>query len=160
STLSLGRLARGDTTVAPATPRGIVGLLSRNGIEIRDAATVIVGSSIEIAISLALLLVHESKAGSVRVVSPDVHGLPSITREADVLVSCAERPNLIGAQHIRAGATVVDAGYNRSKAGVVGDVDAAGITGVAGAFVPLPGGIGPATIATLLEKTWSSARRC
>lgn len=157
--VSLGRLARGDAFAAPATPRGIVGMLSRNGILVRQAATVIVGSSIEIAISLALLLKYESKEGSVRLVSPDVGDLAAITREADILVSCAERPGLIGAQHIRTGATVVDAGYSRTKDGVVGDVDAASIMGVAGAFVPLPGGIGPATIAMLLEKTWASARR-
>src|SRR5579872_409959 len=103
---SLGRLARGDTSAAPATPRGILGMLLQNGIPLREAATVIVGGSVEIAISLALLLAHESKAGSVRVVSPDVRDLTTITREADIVVSCAERPRLIGAQHIRAGATV------------------------------------------------------
>ena len=132
SARSLGKLARGDTTVAPATPRGIVGLLSQNGVQLRDANTVIVGSSIEIAVSLALLLIHESKAGSVRVTSPDVRDLPAITREADIVVSCAERPALIRAAHLHAGATVVDAGYNRSKTGVTGDVDVESIGNVAG----------------------------
>jgi len=156
---SLGKLARGDLSAAPATPRGIVGMLAWHGVRLFDADTVIIGSSVEIAISLALLLKHESTAGSVRLLSPDVRDLSTITREADILVSCAERPGLIGAQHVRAGATVVDAGYNRTKAGVVGDVDVS-VLGVADALVPLPGGIGPATIATLLEKTWAFARRC
>jgi methylenetetrahydrofolate dehydrogenase (NADP+)/methenyltetrahydrofolate cyclohydrolase len=158
SARSLGELARGNTSVAPATPRGIIGLLMRHGIDVHSAATVIVGSSVEIAISLALVLKHESKCGSVRLVSPDARDLAAITREADIVVSCAERPGLIGAAHIRPGATVVDAGYNRTKDGVTGDVDVESIASVAGALVPMPNGIGPATIATLLEKTWACAR--
>jgi methylenetetrahydrofolate dehydrogenase (NADP+)/methenyltetrahydrofolate cyclohydrolase len=158
SARALGELARGDTSVAPATPRGIVSLLTHCGIDVRSASTVIVGSSVEIAISLALLLRHESE-GAVQLASPDARDLAVITREADIVVSCAERPRLIGAAHIRDSATVVDAGYNRTKNGVIGDVDVESIAGVAGALVPMPNGIGPATIATLLEKTWVSARR-
>jgi methylenetetrahydrofolate dehydrogenase (NADP+)/methenyltetrahydrofolate cyclohydrolase len=158
SARSLASLARGDTSAAPATPRGIVGMLTQHGIPLREAATVIVGSSIEIAITLALLLKYESKEGSVRVASPDARDLRAITSAADIVVSCAERPNLIGAGHLRPGATVVDAGYNRTKSGVTGDVDVESVMGVAGALVPMPNGIGPATVATLLEKTWASAR--
>jgi methylenetetrahydrofolate dehydrogenase (NADP+)/methenyltetrahydrofolate cyclohydrolase len=159
SARALGELARGDTSVAPATPLGTVSLLTHCGIDVRSASTVIVGSSVEIAISLALLLQHESQGGLVQLASPDARDLAMITREADIVVSCAERPGLIGASHIRAGATVVDAGYNRTKDGVTGDVDVESIASVAGALVPMPNGIGPATIATLLEKTWVSARR-
>jgi methylenetetrahydrofolate dehydrogenase (NADP+)/methenyltetrahydrofolate cyclohydrolase len=158
--LSLGKLARGDTSMAPATPSGIVGMLLRHGVALRDAATVIVGSSLEIAIPLALLLMHLSKDGSVRLISPDARDLAATTREADILVTCAERPGFIGAPHLRPGATVVDAGYNRTKSGVTGDVDVESVMGLAGALIPLPGGIGPATVATLLEKTWATARRC
>jgi methylenetetrahydrofolate dehydrogenase (NADP+)/methenyltetrahydrofolate cyclohydrolase len=155
---SLGRLWRGDTSAAPATPLAIVGLLSRNGVPLMRAITVIVGSSLEIARTLEQLLRHESKDGGARLTSPDVHDLPTITRGADIVVSCAERPGLIGAAHIRAGATVVDAGYNRTHNSVIGDVDVESVMGIAGALVPMPGGIGPATVATLLEKTWAAAR--
>lgn len=158
SARSLGELAHGNTSVAPATPRAIVELLMRHGIDMHGASTVIVGNSVEIAISLALVLKHESKGGSVRLISPDARDLAAITRDADIVVSCAERPGLICAAHIRPGATVVDAGYNRRKDGVTGDVDVASIAGVAGALVPMPNGIGPATIATLLKKTWAAAR--
>ena len=156
---SLGKLARGDTSAAPATPRGITGMLREHGISLRDARSVIIGSSVEIALSLSLLLMHESNLGSVLLTQPDVDNLTGITREADIVVSCAERPAFIRAEHLRAGATVVDAGYNRTETGVTGDVDVASVMGVAGAIVPMPGGIGPATIAILLEKTWHCARR-
>jgi len=157
--ISRAKLARGDTSAAPATPSAIVAMLVQHGVRLRDAATVIVGDSLEIAVPPALLLKRASNAGSVRLVGPDVPALAAITREADILVSAASRPGSIAAEHVRPGATVVDAGYNRTRVGVVGDVESESIMGVAGAFVPMPGGIGPATVATLLEKTWASARR-
>ncbi len=146
-----------DALDAPATPRGIVNLLAHNGIRVAEKACVIVGRSADIGLPLAQLLERE-RASSVRAIEPDAADVVSITREAEILVSCAERPDSITRAHVRSGAIVVDAGYNRIAQGVTGDVDAAGIEGVAAALVPMPGGIGPATIAILLERTWSAAR--
>jgi methylenetetrahydrofolate dehydrogenase (NADP+)/methenyltetrahydrofolate cyclohydrolase len=145
-----------DSRDAPATPRGIVNLLAHNDIRVAQKACVIVGRSTDIGLPLAELLERE-RASSVRAVDPDAPDLVSITREAEILVSCAERPDSITRAHVRSGAIVVDAGYIRGAQGVTGDVDAAGIEGVAAALVPMPGGIGPATIAILLERTWANA---
>jgi methylenetetrahydrofolate dehydrogenase (NADP+)/methenyltetrahydrofolate cyclohydrolase len=145
-----------DAPDAPATPRGIVNLLAHNGIQTAGKACVIVGRSTDIGLPLAQLLERE-RARSVRAVNPDAPDLVSMTREAEILVSCAGLPDSITRAHVRPGAVVVDAGYNRTVQGVTGDVDVAGIEGVAAALVPMPGGIGPATIAILLERTWANA---
>jgi methylenetetrahydrofolate dehydrogenase (NADP+)/methenyltetrahydrofolate cyclohydrolase len=152
---SLARLVRGVPHHAPATPRGILRLLQTHGVGIRASRAVIVGRSVEIARALGLALVNEG--ADVTIVDPGAPGLAAITSAADILVSAAERPGAITAAHVKAGAAVVDAGYNRTAAGVVGDVEAA-VGCVASVIVPMPGGIGPATIACLLESTWLAAR--
>ena len=153
---SLGGLLRGALKRAPATPRCIVGLLQRHGITLAGARAVIVGRSVEIARPLTLMLAYEGACATL--VDPDAAGLVEITKEADILISAAERLRSITAQHVKTGAVVVDAGYNRTSAGVVGDVDVSSVEHVARAIVAMPDGIGPATIATLLENTWAAAR--
>jgi methylenetetrahydrofolate dehydrogenase (NADP+)/methenyltetrahydrofolate cyclohydrolase len=154
---SLAQLVRGTRRFGPATPRGIIRLLERHDIALRDARAVVIGRSVEIARALVMLLANEG--ASVTLVDPDASNVAEIAREADVLVSAAERPHSVATQHVKRGAVVVDAGYNRTPSGVVGDVDVAAIESATRAIVAMPDGIGPATIATLLENTWSAARR-
>jgi len=157
SRCSLGALVQGHPVHAPATPGGILGLLAFDGVDVTASRAVVVGRSVEIARATALLLL-ERKAGCVTLVDPDMGALLDVTREADVLVVCAERPGFVTAPFVKPGATVVDAGYNRTPFGIVGDLDP-GVEAVARAIVAMPGGIGPATIANLLQNTWTAYNR-
>lgn len=154
SRASLGALVRGNPTNAPATPSGILELLARGGVDVQAAHVVVVGRSFEIARALALLIAVRG-AASVTLIDPDSSALRSVTKKADVLVTAAERPGMITAEYVKAGAAVVDAGYNRTPSGIAGDLDPS-VEDVAGAIVPMPGGIGPATIAVLLQHTWTA----
>lgn len=151
---SLGALAQGHPLHAPATPSGILDLLAYDGLDVKTVRAVVVGRSLEIARATALLLV-ERETPSVTLIDPDATALRDVTREADVLVCAAERPRSITADFIKPGSTVVDAGYNRTSSGIVGDLDPS-VEGVARAVVAMPGGIGPATIAALLQHTWTA----
>lgn len=139
----------------PATPLGIVRLLEYGGVRTQGVRCVVVGRSREVALPVAALL--RERGNAVTLVDPDAPDLRDITREAQILISVADRPCLITADHVQEGAAVVDAGYNRTEHGVIGDLDLDAVVRVAGAIVPMPGGIGPATIAMLLERTWASA---
>jgi len=153
----LGRIPRRKYVdgPVPATPLGIMRLLEYGGVRIGGVRVVVVGHSAEIAIPVARLLWKEN---SVAIVDGGSDDLRALTRGAEILVSAAERPKLITGAHVKPGAAVVDAGYNRTGHGVAGDVDLESVEPIAGAIVPMPGGIGPATIACLLEKTWEAAR--
>jgi methylenetetrahydrofolate dehydrogenase (NADP+)/methenyltetrahydrofolate cyclohydrolase len=154
---SLGRLARGEPIHPPATPDGIMQLLELYGIEVRGNVVTIVGKSVEIARALALLFVARG-AAQITLVDPAEPLLGVAARAADILVSAAERPHFLTADLVKPGATVVDAGYNRTPAGVAGDVEIGSVERVARAILPMPGGTGPATIACLLQHTWDAAR--
>lgn len=154
---SLAALVRGRPLHAPATPSGILELLAFGGVDVKTSHFVVVGRSVEIARTTALLAV-ERGAPSVTLIDPKASALRSIAGEADVLVAAAEQPGCITADHVKAGATVVDAGYNRTASGVVGDLDPS-VEERARAIVAMPGGIGPATIACLLQHTWTAYSR-
>ena len=154
---SVGALAQGQPLFAPATPSGILDLLAYGGVDVKASRAVVIGRSLEIARAAALLLA-ERGAPSVTLIDADVADLREVCRQADVLISAAERPGFITADFVKAGSTVVDAGYNRTPAGVVGDLDP-GVEGVARAIVAMPGGTGPATIACLLQHTWAAYNR-
>jgi methylenetetrahydrofolate dehydrogenase (NADP+)/methenyltetrahydrofolate cyclohydrolase len=154
---SLGRLVRGDVGHAPCTPDAIVRLLARYGVATAGRAAVIVGSSPYVALPVALLLARPGHAAAVTVVDPDAAELAEVCRGADIVVAAAGRAGIIGTRHVRPGATVVDAGVTRTPGGIVGDVDRA-VWAVAGAVVPMPGGVGPATIGCLLDHTVTAAR--
>jgi methylenetetrahydrofolate dehydrogenase (NADP+) / methenyltetrahydrofolate cyclohydrolase len=158
STASLGRLARGDPGFVPCTPEAIVGLLARYGVVTAGRRAIVIGESRFVALPVALLLARPAVGSVVTVVGPDDPGLAELCRGAGIVVSAADRPRLIGAAHVRAGAAVVDAGVTRTAEGIVGDVDLAEVEAVAGAVAPMPGGVGPATIGCLLDHTVSAAR--
>jgi len=154
---SLARLVRGDPGHVPCTPEAVLVLLDRAGVAVDGQRAVVVGTSPYVAVPAAILLAR--RAAAVTLVAADAEDLAGICRAADIVVAAADRAHLLGADHIRPGAAVVDCGVTRSPQGLVGDVDVAAVDRVAGALAPMPGGVGPATIACLLRHTLTAARR-
>jgi len=157
--MNLGRLVLGRPGLRPATPSGILRLLDHYGIETRGAFVVVVGRSFLVGRPLAILLGLKGRDATVALAHTATRDLPDLTRRADILVAAAGVRGLIGPQHIRPGATVVDVGVNRTEFGLVGDVDFVVVAEVAGAITPVPGGVGPMTIAGLLENAVFAAER-
>lgn len=157
---NMGRVLAGNHVVAPATPLGIQQLLIRSNIETSGAEVVIVGRSNIVGKPLAALLVQKGPGANstVTVCHTGTRDLESHTRAADILVAAIGRAHAITAPMIKPGATVIDVGINRTEDGLVGDVDFAGACEVAGAITPVPGGVGPMTIAMLLKNTVALAR--
>jgi methylenetetrahydrofolate dehydrogenase (NADP+) / methenyltetrahydrofolate cyclohydrolase len=158
---NLGRLLAGEPRVAPATPAGIQELLLRSDVETAGAEVVIVGRSNIVGKPLAALLFQKAPGANatVTVCHTATRDLPEHTRRADVLVAAIGKPHAITAPMIRKGSVVVDVGVNRTENGLVGDVDFEAAKEVAGAITPVPGGVGPMTIAMLLKNVVSLASR-
>jgi methylenetetrahydrofolate dehydrogenase (NADP+)/methenyltetrahydrofolate cyclohydrolase len=158
---NLGRLLAGDPVVAPATPAGIQQLLIRSNVAVAGADVVIVGRSNIVGKPLAALLVQKGPGANatVTVCHTSTRDLAEHTRQADILVAAIGRPRAITAPMIKPGAIVIDVGVNRTDEGLVGDVDFDAAREVAGAITPVPGGVGPMTIAMLLRNVVGLARR-
>lgn len=157
SPASLGALVAGVARFVSCTPLGIVELLDRYNIPIEGQRAVVVGRSIILGKPLALLLLQRN--ATVTVCHTRTRDLPSVTREADILVAACGRAEIITGDMIRPGAVVVDAGYNRveGRSGDVGDVHFESAAQVASYITPVPGGVGPMTIAMLLSNTVRAA---
>jgi methylenetetrahydrofolate dehydrogenase (NADP+)/methenyltetrahydrofolate cyclohydrolase len=157
---NLGRLLAGRPLVAPATPAGIQELLTRSGIDIAGADVVIVGRSNIVGKPLAALLVQKGPGANatVTVCHTATKDVAEHARAADVLVAAIGRPKAITGPMIKPGAVVVDVGINRTDDGLVGDVDFAAAHEVASAITPVPGGVGPMTIAMLVRNVVALAR--
>ncbi|MGW3831675.1 bifunctional 5,10-methylenetetrahydrofolate dehydrogenase/5,10-methenyltetrahydrofolate cyclohydrolase [Streptomyces microflavus] len=154
---SLGRLAAGLPTFAPATAAAVLELLHREQVELAGARAVVVGRSMVVGKPAALLLLNEH--ATVTVCHSRTSELAEECAEADILVVAVGRPGFIGAEHIKPGAIVIDVGTNPTDdGGLVGDVDPAGARSRAGAYTPVPGGVGPVTTALLLRHTVTAAR--
>jgi methylenetetrahydrofolate dehydrogenase (NADP+)/methenyltetrahydrofolate cyclohydrolase len=153
---NLGLLASGTPRFVPCTPKGIITLLDEYRIPISGARAVVIGRSIEVGRPLASLLI--SRDATVTVCHSRTRGLPEITGEAEILVSAAGRAGFITAPMVRPGAAVIDVGINYVDGKLCGDVDFGPVSGVAGAITPVPGGVGPMTIASLMENTLLAAR--
>jgi len=152
--LNLGRLLLGRPAVVPCTPAGIMELLSRSGIETRGARAVIVGRSNIVGRPLANLLMAKGADATVTVCHTRTRDLASHTRQADILVAAAGQPEMITAEMVAPGAVVIDVGINRRPNGkLVGDVHFPSVSEVASAISPVPGGVGPMTVAMLLRNT-------
>ena len=149
--LNVGRLVAGQPGLVACTPAGVMELLDATGVELEGADAVVVGRSDIVGKPVALLLLHRS--ATVTVCHSRTRDLAAVTRRADVLVAAVGRPRMITAEMVKPGATVIDVGINRTDAGLAGDVDFAGVEPVAGAITPVPGGVGPMTIAMLLRNT-------
>ncbi|HEX6365458.1 MAG TPA: bifunctional methylenetetrahydrofolate dehydrogenase/methenyltetrahydrofolate cyclohydrolase FolD [Agromyces sp.] len=156
TTLSAGLLARGKPGLRPCTPSGVIELLDAAGVEIAGARAVVVGRSELVGAPLAQLLT--ARNATVTVAHSRTRDLAEVTRSADLLVAAAGRPGLITADHVRPGAAVVDVGIHRTPDGLRGDVDYPAVAEIAGWITPVPGGVGPMTIAMLLRNTLLAAR--
>jgi methylenetetrahydrofolate dehydrogenase (NADP+) / methenyltetrahydrofolate cyclohydrolase len=157
SPTSLGRLAAGLPAFAPATAMAVMELLRHGGPPLTGADAVIVGRSLVVGKPLALLLLAEH--ATVTVCHTRTRDLAAETRRAEVLVAAAGRAHLIGQDHVKPGAVVIDVGTNETADGrMVGDVDTAAVEKVAGLVSPVPGGVGPVTTAVLLRNVVTAAR--
>lgn len=153
--LNVGRLAAGLPAPVPCTPRGIIHLLDAHGIPIAGRHAVVVGRSNIVGKPLAQLLL--ARDATVTVCHSKTVDLASLTLAADILVVAAGKPRLITRGMVKPGAVVVDVGINRLREGLVGDVDFEAVREVAGYITPVPGGVGPLTIAMLLKNTLEAA---
>ena len=153
---SAGLLARGEPGLVPCTPRGVMELLASAGVDPSGREAVIVGRSNLVGRPLYSLLLGAD--ATVTTCHSRTRDLGEVCRRAEILVAAAGRPKLISADMVSQGATVIDVGTNRIDDGLVGDVDFDAVKEVAGAITPVPGGVGPMTIAMLLANTAQAAR--
>lgn len=154
--LNTGRLLAGKPGLVPCTPRGIMELLAAAGVDPAGKNAVVVGRSNIVGRPMALLLLHAN--ATVTVCHSRTTDLAAETRRADILVAAAGRPRLIQAPMVKEGAVVIDVGMNREDGKLMGDVDFEAVREKAGAITPVPGGVGPMTIAMLLANTLDAAR--
>ncbi len=157
-TENLGALVAGTPGFVACTPGGVMKMLEHEGIELRGKRAVVVGRSTIVGKPVSLLLLQ--KDATVTICHSRTVGLAEITRQADVLVAAVGKDKLITADMVKPGACVIDVGMNRLPDGkLVGDVDYAGVREVAGWITPVPGGVGPMTVAMLISNTVRSARQ-
>ena len=140
----------------PCTPAGVMELLSHEGVELEGAEAVVVGRSKLVGVPVARLLLQAN--ATVTICHSRTRDLDATCRRADVLVAAVGVPRLLGAEAVKPGAVVIDVGMNRLEDGLVGDVDYEAAAEVAAAITPVPGGVGPMTIAMLLSNTLQAAR--
>jgi methylenetetrahydrofolate dehydrogenase (NADP+)/methenyltetrahydrofolate cyclohydrolase len=154
---SAGLLAQGRPRLVPCTPRGIVELIRHAGAELDGAEAVVIGRSILVGRPLIALLLGEN--ATVTACHSRTRDLAAVCARADVLVAAVGSPRLVTAGMVKPGATVIDVGTNRVEGedGLVGDVDFDAVSEIAGAITPVPGGVGPMTIAMLLANTLQAA---
>ena len=173
---NVGRLVQKRPRFVPCTPAGILELLNRKGIALRGRRAVVLGRSDIVGKPMALLLLHAD--ATVTVCHSKTRDLAAVTREADILVAAIGVPGFVGREHVKPGAVVIDVGMNRvtdqAKAralldparladfeakgyALVGDVDFVAVRDVASAITPVPGGVGPLTIALLMKNTVKAA---
>ena len=153
---SAGLLARGEPGLVPCTPRGVMELLESAGVDPSGKEAVIVGRSNLVGRPMIGLLLGAN--ATVTICHSRTADLPGTCSRADILIAAVGVPKLVGAEFVKPGATVIDVGINRTDDGLVGDVDFDAVSEVAGAITPVPGGVGPMTIAMLLANTVQAAR--
>ena len=155
---NVGHLADGRPGLVPCTPFGVMKLLHSAGVEIAGARAVVLGRSAIVGRPMARLLLAAD--ATVTIAHSRTRDLPSECRRADILIAAVGKPEMVQADWVRPGATVIDVGINRLPDGrLVGDVAFDACAKVAGAITPVPGGVGPMTVACLLENTLTAALR-
>ena len=155
--LNAGFLLQGAPSVQPCTPKGILHLLRQAGVPLDGARAVVVGRSNIVGKPLSLLLLRENC--TVTVCHSHTRDLAEITRQADILVAAVGRPRFVTAEMVRPGAAVIDVGINRVDGKLCGDVAFDAVSEIAGWITPVPGGVGPMTVAMLMENTLEAACR-
>ena len=155
---NVGALVTGETPFPSCTPYGVMVMLEKTGVQIEGRHAVVVGRSNIVGKPMALLLLH--KNATVTICTSKTVDLAKHTRDADILVAAVGKPNFITKDMVKPGAVVIDVGINRNSEGkLVGDVDFANVKEVAGYITPVPGGVGPMTIAMLIANTVRAAER-
>jgi methylenetetrahydrofolate dehydrogenase (NADP+)/methenyltetrahydrofolate cyclohydrolase len=154
--VNLGHLVRGETGLRSCTPAGVMALLTEYNIDVAGKNAIVIGRSILVGKPLALMLLE--KNATVTIAHSRTQNLAELTRQADIVVGAVGQPEMITADMVKPGAIVIDVGINRvvdgsGEASLVGDVDFAGVAPIASYITPVPGGIGPMTIAILLQNT-------
>jgi methylenetetrahydrofolate dehydrogenase (NADP+)/methenyltetrahydrofolate cyclohydrolase len=153
--VNAGLLAHGAPGLVPCTPAGVMELLAHEGVELEGAEAVVVGRSKLVGVPVARLLLQAN--ATVTICHSRSRDLDATCARADVLVAAVGVPRLLGSKAIKPGAVVIDVGVNRLEEGLVGDVDYEAAAEVAAAITPVPGGVGPMTIAMLLSNTLQAA---
>jgi methylenetetrahydrofolate dehydrogenase (NADP+)/methenyltetrahydrofolate cyclohydrolase len=164
--VNVAKLALGDASgFVPCTPLGCLRLLRETGVELSGANVVVLGRSMIVGKPMALLLMNKGVDATVTVAHSRTRKLPEVTQRADVIVAAIGQPHFVKAEHVRDGAVVIDVGINRvndaaSQRGykLVGDVDFEALSKKASAITPVPGGVGPMTIAMLMSNTIKACR--
>lgn len=149
--LNVGNLTIGKEGLVPCTPHGVIKMLEISGIPIEGKNATIIGRSNIVGKPMAALLL--ARNATVTICHSRTVDLPAVARQADILVAAIGKPNFVTKEMVKPGATVIDVGINRVGDKLVGDVDFAAVKEVAGAITPVPGGVGPLTIAMLLYNT-------
>ena len=155
--INVGKIMIGNFDFLPCTPSGCMELIHSTGVSVSGKRCVVIGRSNIVGKPMAMLLLHEN--GTVTICHSKTQNLAEICREADILVAAVGRPRMITGDVIKPGAVVIDVGMNRLPDGkLCGDVDFASASEVAGYLTPVPGGVGPMTIATLMQNTVTAAK--
>ncbi len=156
--MNVGALSIGDEGFISCTPYGIIELLKRSDIEIAGKECVIVGRSNIVGKPISMLLLREN--GTVVITHSKTKDLKEVTKRADILVAAIGKPKFITADYVKEGATVIDVGINRNEDNkLCGDVDFESVEKIAGAITPVPGGVGPMTIAMLMKNCVEAAEK-
>ncbi len=157
SPVNIGHLVRGEPCLRPCTPSGVMWMLDDAGVELEGASAVVVGRSLIVGKPQAMMLLE--RHATVTVAHSRTRDLPGICRAADVLVVAVGRAEMVRGDWVKPGAAVIDVGMNRRDDRLCGDVHFDEVSAVAGALTPVPGGVGPMTIAFLLANTLQAAER-
>ncbi|OPX71062.1 MAG: Bifunctional protein FolD protein [Methanoregulaceae archaeon PtaB.Bin108] len=153
---NLGRLFSGNPVYSPCTPKGIMTLLTEYGVEPDGMHAVVLGRSIEVGRPMASLLLNAN--ATVTICHRRTRDLPAISSKADILVAAVGKARFVGPDMVKQGAVVIDVGTNHVDGKLCGDVDFDRVRDIAGAITPVPGGVGPMTIVSLMENTFLAAR--
>jgi len=156
--VNVGRLVEGDPVFVPCTPKGVIHMIDSTGVEIAGKRAVVIGRSNIVGKPVAMLLLH--RHATVTICHSRTKDLPAVVREADIVIAAIGKPLFVTPDMIKDGAVVIDVGINRLENGkLVGDVDFERVKERASWITPVPGGVGPMTIAMLLQNTLESAKR-
>ena len=155
--VNVGKIMQGDYDFVPCTPAGIMEMLAFEGIEIAGKTCVVIGRSNIVGKPMAMLLLH--KNGTVTICHSRTQNLKEVCKNADILVAAVGRPNFVTNDMVKDGAVVIDVGINRVDGKLVGDVNFADVCEKTSYITPVPGGVGPMTIAMLMQNTLTAAKK-
>ena len=154
---NVGKIMLGDYDFVPCTPAGIMEMLEYEGIDVAGKTCVVIGRSNIVGKPMGMLLLH--KNGTVTICHSKTKDLKEVCKSADILVAAVGRPNFVTADMVKEGAVVIDVGINRVDGKLVGDVDFAEVKDKCSAITPVPGGVGPMTIAMLMQNTLTAVKK-